>query len=422
MAAGCRTRGHGRSRSRAAQSGEVYRLAGISVDRTVALPPPARCYTRAVLALRVVAVLAGLGIVAAVLWTAVRTVAVPRAEQVTLVRVIFRLSRRVFWWFAGRARTPHGREAALARYAPVTLLLLPFSWAFGVIVGFALVYLGLGTDSFLEAVEYSGSSFSTLGFRTSEADSYLLLGIVEALIGLGLVALLLSYMPALYAAFSRREALVAQLEVRAGEPVDPEVWITRAHRIGWLDQLDETWAEWERWFIDIEESHTSYPSLTYFRSPVAGRSWLSAAGCVLDTAALIRAMVDVPVGPHGALCIRAGYVSLRRVADFFGISYDPNPRPTDAIAVAAEDFYALYDRLAEQRVPLKPDREQAWRDFAGWRVNYESVLLSFYAMAEVQPPVWPPVPRPAPPRRRLVRRDRQDWPGPAARTGTPERG
>ena len=27
-------------------------------------------------------------------------------------------------------------------------------------------------------------------------------------------------------------------------------------------------------------------------------------------------------------------------------------------------------------MPLKADRDQAWRDFAGWRVNYDSVLLA----------------------------------------------
>jgi hypothetical protein len=27
-------------------------------------------------------------------------------------------------------------------------------------------------------------------------------------------------------------------------------------------------------------------------------------------------------------------------------------------------------------VPLKPDVDQAWRDFAGWRVNYDKVLLA----------------------------------------------
>lgn len=358
----------------------------------------------------IVAVGAGLLVVAFVLWTAVRTVAVPRAEQVTLVRLIFRGSRVVFRWFGGLARTPHGREAVLARYAPVTLLLLPFSWAFGVILGFALIYWGLDHGSFLAAIEYSGSSFSTLGFRTSETSWLVLFGITEALIGLGLVALLLSYMPAIYTSFSRRESLVAMLSVRAGMPADPEAWIIRAHRIGWLHELDDTWDEWERWFTDVEESHTSYPSLVYFRSPVPGRSWLSAAGCVLDTAALMQSTINTESSARRALAIRAGYVSLRRIADFFDIAYDPDPKPTDAISVQRDDFYALYERLARLQVPLKPDREQAWRDYAGWRVNYDALLLRLYAMVEVAPPAWPPAPPLVESRRRLVRRGQASAP------------
>jgi hypothetical protein len=357
-----------------------------------------------VLGVRILLVVAGFGLVLFILWTAVRTVAVPRAEQVTLVRIIFRTSRRVFRFFARLAKTPHGHEAVMARYAPVTLLMLPFTWAFGVILGFAMAFRGLHSDSFVHALEYSGSSFSTLGFQTSDSDLLILLAVLEALIGLGLVALLLSYMPAIYTSFSRREALVAMLSVRAGNPPDPEAWIVRAHRIGWLDDLDDTWDEWERWFTDVEESHTSYPSLVYFRSPVPGRSWLSASGCVLDTAALLHSTIDVPLSSRRALAIRAGYVSLRRIADFFDVSYDPDPKPTDPISVTKDEFDALYERLADLEVPLKADREQAWRDFAGWRVNYDALLLKLYAMVEVAPPVWPPPPPLVAPRRRLVRR------------------
>ena len=30
----------------------------------------------------------------------------------------------------------------------------------------------------------------------------------------------------------------------------------------------------------------------------------------------------------------------------------------------------------EAEVPLRSDRDQAWRDYAGWRVNYDTVLLA----------------------------------------------
>ena len=33
-------------------------------------------------------------------------------------------------------------------------------------------------------------------------------------------------------------------------------------------------------------------------------------------------------------------------------------------------------RLEEVGIPIKSDRDQAWRDFAGWRVNYDTPLLS----------------------------------------------
>ncbi|HZY07532.1 MAG TPA: hypothetical protein VFE69_07295, partial [Ilumatobacteraceae bacterium] len=46
---------------------------------------------------------------------------------------------------------------------------------------------------------------------------------------------------------------------------------------GWLDKIDEDLFErWEAWFIDVEESHTSQPSLSFFRSPHPQRSWITA--------------------------------------------------------------------------------------------------------------------------------------------------
>jgi hypothetical protein len=95
----------------------------------------------------------------------------------------------------------------------------------------------------------------------------------------------------------------------------------------------------------------------------------------MDAAALTSSTVDVPRDPQAELCIRAGYVALCRIADFFRIPYEAEPDPTDPISIIREEFDAVYDELAEQGVPLKPDREQAWRDFAGWRVNYDTVLL-----------------------------------------------
>ena len=88
------------------------------------------------------------------------------------------------------------------------------------------------------------------------------------------------------------------------------------------------WEEWERWFLDIEETHTSFPAVVFFRSPQPDHSWATAAGAVLDGAALTLSTVDVERDVQAEFCLRAGYLCLRRIADSFRIPYDPTRAPT----------------------------------------------------------------------------------------------
>jgi hypothetical protein len=113
-----------------------------------------------------------------------------------------------------------------------------------------------------------------------------------------------------------------------------------------------------------------------------------AAGTVLDGAALVRSAVDIPVDSQADLCIRAGYLALRYIAAFFRISYNPRPSATDPISVSRAEFEAALDEMAEAGVPLKADREQAWRDFAGWRVNYDTVLIALAELMIAPPARW----------------------------------
>src|SRR5260370_33395685 len=68
------------------------------------------------------------------------------------------------------------------------------------------------------------------------------------------------------------------------------------------------------------------------------------------------------------------------MSGFMGIPYNPTPSPTDPISISRLEFDLACNRLAEQGVPLKPDRDQAWRDYSGWRVNYDTTLLALCAM------------------------------------------
>jgi hypothetical protein len=364
-------------------------VAGTGGDRRVGQNAP-------VIVLRVLAVMVGVVTICETGLSAIRTVVLPRAEYSWLTRVHFLFLRKGFNVLARPSRPYPQRDRIMALYAPLGLVTLPAVWLTLMIGGFGLMFWGFGIEPIGEAFVMSGSSVTTLGFDRPAGRWMTTISFVEAGIGLGVVGLMISYLPSIYGAFARREALVGMLEVRAGLPPSPVALFTRYTRIGRLQHLeDDVFERWESWFIDIEESHTSQPSLVFFRSPHPERSWITAAGVVLDSAALRSALVDAPRDARVDVTIRTGYIALRRIADYFGIPYDPNPLPDDPISITRSEFDEVVLDLRDAGVPLKSDLDQAWRDFAGWRVNYDTVLIQLAHLVMAPLAKWS-TDRPAP--------------------------
>ncbi len=335
----------------------------------------------------------GLGVVfvLATLGSAIRTVVVPRGEQVFITRTVFIFLRWMFHAVAGRMRSWQAHDRVKARMAPMGLMLLPAVWAAAIITSFTLIFWALGHGSIGAAWALSGSSLTTLGFRTASSGPHLAAAITEGLIGLGLVGLMISFLPTIYSAFSRRELSVAKLHLRASESsgyASPRALLTRVHEVDGLDQMPQLWSEWEDWFVDIEESHSSFPMLVFFRSPVAERSWITGAGLALDTAALCISTLDMERAPRAELMIRTGALALRRIALYFGFEYDCDPMPTDPISIERAEYDEVYEALCEAGLPMRDDRDAAWRDFAGWRVNYDQPLLQLAAFVDAPPALW----------------------------------
>ncbi|HEV7811131.1 MAG TPA: hypothetical protein VGO64_11055 [Candidatus Limnocylindrales bacterium] len=330
-----------------------------------------------------------LGVAAAlrVVLSAIRTMVVPRGDNDRLSRLAFRTIRRVFDAAARPSRPYEARDRIMAYYGPIALILLPAWWLILLALSFSAMFWAIGLPA-TEAVVVSGSSLLTLGFDRPAVPGGDLLSFAEAAIGLALVALLISYLPTIYGSFSRRELLVNLLEVRADSPPSPVVMITRIDRLSGLDVLHDLWERWEQWFAELEETHTSLPVLVFYRSQQNDHSWVNASGAMMDAAAIVRSAVAIPQDAQADLMIRAGYIALRRIAALFGIEFDPHPSPDAATSVDRARFDEALAVLERSGVPLLADRDQAWRDFNGWRVNYDSVLRALERLTMAPTPWW----------------------------------
>ena len=87
--------------------------------------------------------------------------------------------------------------------------------------------------------------------------------------------------------------------------------------------------------------------LAFFRSPQTAKSWITAAGAILDVAALALAAVDSDWGPETGMCLHAGIDSLRHIADFHGIPYRRDAAAT--IAVTDREVIAACQELEGSR-------------------------------------------------------------------------
>ncbi|HVF08869.1 MAG TPA: hypothetical protein VNC60_09855, partial [Actinomycetota bacterium] len=138
----------------------------------------------------------------------------------------------------------------------------------------------------------------------------------------------------------------------------------------------------------VEETHASFSALAFFRSPQTDHSWVTAAGAVLDGAALTISSIDVPHDVQADICIRAGYLSLRRIAAGFGIGFDAQPAANAPISITRQEWEDAMDDLAAAGVAVRSDRDEAWRGFSGWRVNYDTVLLELAELTDAPYAMW----------------------------------
>jgi len=300
---------------------------------------------------------------------------------------VTRPTRWVFTGLARFARTYESKDKVLALTGPVALLALLAAWL--VFLGAAFVVMLLPyTDDFGQDVAQVGAAMFTLGLARRPRATNDTIAILAAASGFIVIALQIAYLPALYAAYNRRESLIAMLASRAGEPSwGPEI-LVRHELVGIVDSLPEFYGDWEQWAADFSESHATYPVLLLFRSPDPWSSWVIALLSVLDAAAIQLALNPDSAPSQARLCLRMGYTALRRISDAIGLSYDGDPMPDAPIRLTREEFAQAVALLEDVGFPTERDAEAAWPHFRGWRVNYEDLAYRWANRVLAPPAPW----------------------------------
>jgi hypothetical protein len=339
--------------------------------------------------MKAVAGVAGLILVALVLFEAFETIVLPQR-----VRWRWRITDAVYaiTWppyrnIAATARDSQRRERILSFYGPGSLLFTIALWFAAFIFGYALALwafaddLGTNAHSFGDGAFLAASMLFTLGFSdvVPHGSAGRAIAIAAAGTGFASLALLVAYLPTLYQAFSRRETYISQLDARAGSPPSAGELLARNTGEG-SDDLAPFLLAWEGWSADLLESLLSFPTLGFYRSHHDNQSWLLALTAVLDTCSLV--LVSEHRRPHRQA--KLTYAMCRHAAVDLARALYAKPE-LDVDRLDATAFERLRARLADSVWHLPADAPAKLTEL---RAGYEPYVAGLSRRLLMPLPDW----------------------------------
>jgi hypothetical protein len=316
-------------------------------------------------------------------------------RKIRFTRLFYRYTWLVWAWFVNLISSKKRSETFLSYYGPLSLIFLLVIWAWALVFGFGLLQWAAGTDrmpagisgSFWTYFYFSGTTFFTLGLGdiTPHTTPARILTMIEAGLGLGFLALIVGYLPALNQSFARREETISLLDARAGSPPTAMEMLRRHSQDNGLQELERFLNLWERWSSELLESHLSYPVLAYFRSQHDNESWLAALTAILDSTSMIMAYMSGPCRNQAELTFA---MARHAVADL-SIVFDTPPCEPDQDRLPAADLDRLTAELTGLGFGLSTDAvmNEKLRDL---RHMYEPYLYALANHLCLDIPPWIP--------------------------------
>jgi hypothetical protein len=350
--------------------------------------------------MHIIALLLGLFLIGTVLIDAFETIVLPRT-----VRRTIRLTSAYFWimsfaytWLGKMRKCPR-RQNLLNGFAPMMLIGLVGLWAATMILGFALVLWGSGEllsspikfNGFGENLYFSGVTFFTLGFGDVIPSNGIgrFLSVCEAGTGLGFLALIIAYIPVIYAAFSRREVQMLLLDSKAGsEPTATEL-LRRHGAANAMPALVDLLKDWERFSAELLESYLSYPILAYYRSQHDDQNWLHSLSAIMDACALIEAGFDGNADWKGPLQFqaRATFAMARHVVVDLAYILDAEPTRPSGERLSSSGLSSIAGVLKESGLHLSQSESSEAR-LIETRKLYEPFICGLSKELAMDLPVW----------------------------------
>jgi len=346
--------------------------------------------------MRILAVIFGIVVILLVAQDAFETIILPRrvARRFRLVRLITFVIQLGWKSLGYVTRAGARRESILSYLGPLSLLALFGFWAVLFVFGFALLLWGLALPlnapdkviSFTTYLYLSGTTFFTLGLGdiTPLPGVARLLVVSEVALGFIFLALVISYVPIIYQAFSRRELRISLLDSRAGSPATAAELLRRNHAGKNVEELRLLLRDWEVWCADILESHLSYPILAYYRSQHDQQSWVEALTVILDTSALILTGIDGLADEPARFTFAMARHAVVDLALVIGI-----PPTTGVNRLSAAEFAHLRDVLAASGIHLR-EGTATEQKLAALRETYEPFVSALADRMLVSLPPWIP--------------------------------
>ncbi len=347
----------------------------------------------------IVETIAGVLLLAVVLWDTFETIVLSKTVQRRYsFSALFYRSLWEIWTFLVRRTRGNLRQSVLVSFGPMSLLFLIAMWAAMLVFGFALVQFGENTlegRSFHEYLYYSGVTFFTLGYgdMVPTTASGRVLAIFEVGTGLGFLAVVISYVPVLYNAFSRRETQITLLDSKAGSNPSAGELLKRHGESGVMEALIVLLKEWEVWSAQQLEAYLSYPILAYYRSQHDEQSWLLSLTCILDACSLITLGFENDESRPWAKPLyfqsKATFAMARHVivdlAYIQGIP--PVKQPYDRLG--ERNWAALQSELRRVGIPLRQDCGKVLEER---RAMYEPYVVALARDLFFTLPSWVPEP------------------------------